>query len=411
MLTRVVIGGDSDTPPLTPDAGPVWGSPIIGVEVLNSFHALAAKCGIELCTNAILIEERNSNFIDLLDSLQMAGFSDRIRKTSNFDGLTNGEIAVVNGDSVTLGDGLVRYTQARSKFAFYFLDPYGPKGIPLTFVSKIVRPKRHDVMINMPYQDLHKKSGLISKLDSSDEEHKIVRNYDDMFGNTSWHKVVEELELEGLFEELAWDPTEGDDLSVSDKVRELKTELYLRKLSGIEVDTSPKWQHAKELELRLINEYKDSLCSSAPELTVKSIGLRFPDKERTIYYLYLTTHDPNGALAMNDALWEAGYQEHELRWKFRSAQEFAKRRQLSMFGDVAPLLPKRERMPKEQIAEQLSDLFSGKTLTRRQIYSALADQPFFASEIDSVLKYLRKAERASFEDPLKNSTLIIFSAH
>ncbi len=81
------------------------------------------------------------------------------------------------------------------------------------------------------------------------------------------------------------------------------------------------------MEQELINYYRDALQSADPDITVKSMKLHFPDRNRAMYYLYLTTHDPSGARQMNKVLSEAWLQEHEFRWEYlRERKEKRKRR-------------------------------------------------------------------------------------
>jgi three-Cys-motif partner protein len=136
----------------------VFGSPIIGVNRLDLLANWArGSYGKEVRTSSILIEKDPKIFNELKQSLSMAGLDHRAKETDNFSTLKDGEIAILCGDSTLLASKLVDYTQSGSKFSFFLLDPYGPTGIPISFVSEIIRQNRHDVIINMPYQDLHKK--------------------------------------------------------------------------------------------------------------------------------------------------------------------------------------------------------------------------------------------------------------
>jgi len=163
------------------------------------------------------------------------------------------------------------------------------------------------------------------------------------------------------------------------------------------VSLSEKAIEAGNLELELMNCYKKSLLSVDPSLTVKSIGLNFPDRERRIYYLYLTTHDPTGALKMNEILWNAGFQEHELRWGLMELKKHGDQPSLPLFEYEAPVPQTPQRKSIEEIAKQIRTLFRGKIKTKKEIYTALADEPYFNGEIDRALTYLKRQNQASFD--------------
>lgn len=143
---------------------PIFGSPIIGVETLDSLATWAREdAGISIRTNAILLEQERDVFDELKQSLSMAGLSQRVQEAEDFFSLQDGEIAILHKDSTAMASKLVNYTQSGFTFSYFALDPYGPKGIPLNFVGEIVRYPRHDVIVNVPYLDLLRKSGIVPK--------------------------------------------------------------------------------------------------------------------------------------------------------------------------------------------------------------------------------------------------------
>ena len=351
----------------------VYGSPIIGVNRLDSLTKWAKdKYGKVVRTSSILIEKDPKIFHELKQSLSMAGLDHRVKETDNFSALKNGEIALLCEDSTLMASKLVSYTQSGSKFSFFLLDPYGPTGIPLSFVSEIIRHRKHDVIINMPYQDLHKKSGIVTKLNLGSAEIELVRNYDEMFGNNKWQNIARQLDPNAIWEEE--ESPNPSDLTVT------------------------RAAEARDLEEELITCYKESLQSADPDLTVKSMKLRFPDKERTMYYLYLTTHDPTGALQMNKVLSEAWQQEHVLRWDLKQSKKHEKLMMMPLFEVPAPPLETPQRASTEEIANHIVRLLKGKSSTRKGIYRILANEPYFADEINKALNSLKKQKRASFDD-------------
>jgi three-Cys-motif partner protein len=356
---------------------PVFGSPIIGVQTLDELAAFATdNAHIKIRTNTILFEQERSIFDELKRSLEMAKLAQRVRETEDFFSLKDGEIAVLHKDSTLMTRKLINYTQSGYTFSFFSLDPYGPKGIPLSFVGEIVRQQRHDVIINVPYYDLHKKTGIVPKQSQLSSDEKLLQNYDDMFGNKEWQHIVKGLDTDPMREgqEALLQETKDSDTSLSEKAIE-----------------------AGNLELELMNCYKKSLLSVDPGLTVKSIGLNFPDRERRIYYLYLTTHDPTGALKMNEVLWEAGFQEHELRWELMELKKHGPQTPLPLFEYEAPVPQTPQRKTTEEIAKHIHVLFRGKSKTKKDIYSALADETYFNGEVDKALTYLKRKNLASFE--------------
>ena len=361
---------------------PIFGSPIIGIKELDSLAGWAETTyGVRVRTNSILFENDSQIFAELKRSLEMAGLTARVRETSDFFSLRDGEVSLLFKDSTSMASKLISYTQSGFTFSFFALDPYGPKGIPLSFVGEIIRQQRHDVIINFPYYDLHKKSGIVPRQNQTSVNEKLLNNYDALFGNSEWQAIVRALD--------------------TDAIREGQEALYR------DAPISDTTIEAQNLEIELMNCYERSLLSADPDLTVKSIGLHFPDKERTIYYLYLTTHDPTGSLKMNEVLWNAGYQEHELRWGLMELRRRGD--QLPLFEVAAPSPKTPQRTSIEDIAKQIYGLFRGKTITKKDIYTALADEPYFAREVDRALTQLKKQKLASFNNDKGINTLIAIS--
>jgi three-Cys-motif partner protein len=374
---------------------PVFGSAIIGTRVLDELKADAYnKVGIALRTNTILIEKDREEYEALLESLEMAGLSARVKIGDDFTALKDGEIAVVLGDSTTMVDKLCSYTSPPYTFSIFFLDPYGPKPIPLSFVDRIIKQQRHDVIINMPYQDLLKKTGMVSKASPLPAEIALMSYYDKMFGNKNWREIVTNFDPADL-----WDWVDP--------------EAPIATLHNLDPS---KIEAARTLEEKLRVLYWKTLQDVDLALGVKSIGLKFPNKERTMFYLYLTTHDPTGALAMNEILWKANYQEYELRSRLNRRQEQVKL-ESKMGMSVMPGFeiqpteaPPRKRPDKTEVAEHIMNMVASQTLSKREVYRRLADDKYFAREIDAALGFLLSEERVYYEKPLTNDTIIQFGA-
>src|SRR5207247_1885367 len=127
------------------------------------------------------------------------------------------------------------------------------------------------------------------------EEQEYCDRYDRMFGSQRWRAIVERMSS------TIWD----------DAIKELPLD---------EQDLA----EARGLEEELAGLYRDSLLAADPSVIVKSIRLLFPAHNLSMYYLYLTTHNPYGALKMNELIWEANLLEYRLRERLKQAKKQAK---------------------------------------------------------------------------------------
>ena len=131
------------------------------------------------------------------------------------------------------------------------------------------------------------------------------------------------------------------------------------------------------------------------------------DRERTMFYLYLTTHDPTGALTMNQILWDAEYEERVLRDRFQVAKLSKGGAQTTLFDYVSPTPADNRQRPKvEDIAEAIAAELSGQVLPLREIYRAFGDDIYFADEIKKALTYLKRKKRSTYPSQPDNSTEI-----
>jgi three-Cys-motif partner protein len=380
--------------------GPVPGSPVLSIRVLDGLTKMASRYSIDLRINAILVENDRDRFQGLLETLSSEGLLLRAKQTAALAGLAPGEIAVLNDDWTQVVDQLLKYTRKKYTKAFYLIDPYGPKGIPRHAVQSVVRHRDHDVMINFPYYDLQKKTGS-----THTERHEAhIGHWTSVFGDEEWLRIVHDIESVRTSRDALLDAmgitardAEGDPL-----FEELKR-------SGFLADR----QLTELIERRLVDLYKETLLAIDPTLSAKRVRLRFPDKERPMFHLFLTTHDPSGALRLNKILYDARLWEHELRYIRRSAllQRPKDERQLSFLAPVVPEVPELE-MPErpttEECAEDISQSFAGKAATRRDVYRELADELYFPEEVDKAIRYLRRQGRATFGARLTNDAMIQF---
>ncbi len=314
-------------------------------------------------------------FGTLRESLHLAGWDQKTIQTTDFESLDDGEIALVQGDFCQWADKIRAYTNNRHRFAFYLLDPYGPSGIPLKkVVAPTIRLPRTDVMINFPYQDLHKKTGSAVQDITPTCTQPLLRHYDALFGTPQWRQLSMAVRASG-----------NDD------------------------------DQSERLEAELVDFYHQRLQSVDSTLAIKSVRLRFPAKERTMFYLFLTTHDGTGALRLNELLDKAQLREYELRCQFQAARTIAEARGHGQLTFEEMLMPAVEDIPhpnvrprrpaSADIADEIERLFNGRTVVYREILAAFADSPYYPGEMRSALTLLKRSGRASYSD-LSNSASI-----
>jgi three-Cys-motif partner protein len=375
---------------------PVYGSPVIGIRTLDKFvYNSAANCtDLRISSNVILVEENPKTYSGLLETLSELGWSARIKPTTRFASLAAGDIAVVNADCVSLADMLLEYTRNDpDTFAFYLLDPYGPKGIPYSFVRSIASRQRHDVMINLIYLDLLRKTGMALKKSRTCEEQQLVDHWTAAFGSSKWI-----------------------DIAKSVMIKNADQEALSQALANLNPDDSADeallgQQTIQSLEAQVAIAYRDVLKQMDSSLATKMIDLWFAEKDRVMLYLFLTTHDPTGALALNEVLDDAKMLESELRIRVQLARAKARTGQMTFLDASILAQDKPPRPPTEEVADRILSRLRGQTVEKREVYRQLADEPYYESEVKKALTYLRKQRKASYDTSgrLRNSTVITFA--
>jgi hypothetical protein len=141
---------------------------------------------------------------------------------------------------------------------------------------------------------------------------------------------------------------------------------------------------------------------------VKSIRLKFPAKERTLFYLVLTTHDPTGALTLNEILDDAEYREWELRKQRRTARQNAL--QQSLFDvaeydqDVGPIANESD---PQAVAEIIYSYCAGLKMQYRDVLRYFVDLPFYHSDIRQAMAVLKKQGLVFYQE-LANKETVTF---
>jgi three-Cys-motif partner protein len=369
----------------------VFGSPVIGINALDKLLVHSKKMGVDIRVSTILVEKEKKIFNGLKETLLLAGYQNRIEETKDFFKLRNGQIAIVNADATQIIDELLAYTTQPDTWAFYLIDPYGPSGIPYDFVKKIVSKDKHDVMINFIYEDLLRKTGMCLKERPSSSERQLVDYWTKAFGGEWWKEIARQTLL-----------AEEDNRYLREAVGEYGEGMVINPEQLIEIK-----------EQKFISAYRDVLHSMDKSLVTKLVNLRFGDKERTMFYLFLTTHDPSGALELNRILYDAKYLEYELRYRLSIAKKTAPpANQMFLIPPEEIKVPEYERVPRPQsndIESYIFNRFCGQTLSRKEVYYELTHTDYFPSEIDKALRHLRNNNKAKFEGSLGHRTNITFA--
>jgi len=373
---------------------PVYGSPIIGIQALDKLEDYASKIGIKIERNIVLIEKNKANFRDLKSTLQECGYEKRIKETVDFSTLQNGEIALINKDSTQMVEKLTNFTNREGVWAFYMIDPWGPSGIPFDFVKMIVNGDQHDVMINFVYIDLIRKVGMAQNDDLPPTQRKLVDHWRMAYGGARWDQTIINT-VKDIRDYRFW----GDKLG----------KIPINDIDQTGVMTDDQLIDAKERVF--VTAYQDTLSTMDHNIAIKLIALKFPDKERTMFYLFLTTHDPTGALALNEILNDAKYLEYELRCRLNTIRSTPPG-QLSFWepGQNIPKPKTSARPSTETVGEEIFKRFQGQIITRKEVYFSLVDTVFYPKEINNAIKLLKGQGKVLAEgEKLSHKTRLCFT--
>ena len=345
-------------------ATPTWGSPVLGIQALERARDFARdKHGFHVETSVVIAEDDVDDFADLVESIRLAGFSDRLILNPNSVAPSDGQIIAIRGNFLRSLNDVVTLAKDLYTHSFFLLDPYGPTGIPYQEVSRIVSLQHTDVMINYPFYDLLKKQGILNREEEKPADHALLANYDAMFGTTEW--------------------------------REIRTQA----IAGASRDDV-----GRSIGEALAGYYLERLRVADSGLAVKYVELEFPDRDRTMFYLYLTTHDPTGALMLNGILHDAKLKEYQLKRHFQQskwihkAQEAGQLFLMSPEEDPAPEAPDVRDVDISELADVIWQTYAGQTKTWRQVYTMLANTDVFVSEIAKAMTYLKRKGLATYQD-------------
>jgi three-Cys-motif partner protein len=328
----------------------VFGSPLIGVECMDKLAANFKDVnGISPDTNCIFVEENKTNFNMLIQTLEQQGYAKRIKQTTEFNTLKPGEIAVINADYTKHIDKIIAFTSRLYTWSLYFLDPYGPKPVPLDVVSRIIQQEHTDTIINLMYQDLHKKTGSASKDKPYPKHVPLLENWDAVYGGQEWRQIAKRYDSEEIDKE--------------------------------------------KMEEELVDLYKTVLRAVDSSLAVKRVPLKFEVQERTMFYLFLTTHDGTGALKMNEILQDAKISEYDYREKLKTST------QTSMFDVLPdPARPKQLESDASALALMIYQSCKNEVVTFKDILVRFADTPFYLDHLKKAMTKLKREKKCSYQE-------------
>jgi len=326
------------------------GSPILGIRGLEDAKAQAARAGFDVQTMAILVEESRTKCKRLIENLRGSGFQERLIFDPAELSFRDSSIAIVHDDLNNVYRSIAQLLNSQYTKSFVFLDPYGPKDIPVELVSSFVGLPGTDVVINWPYLGLERKTGFLWSGPLTPGADAQLRNIDLLFGNGDWREICYSAIL-------------GTTEISSDKEAQL-TELYTSTLQGVD-----------------------------PQVVVKRIPLEFESRDRTIYYLFITTRDPNGALELNQILDEAKLHEFGLKWADQQERYIERRASAGQqfLFELPPATPPTSEPRQVNIERVAADVYSawhGKSASLKEVYGSLVNTRLYKSDINSALRLL-----------------------
>ena len=336
--------------------GPVWGSPVVGVQVLEA-QAAAHAATLDVRVTALLCEQEPGCYATLVENLHAAGLQTPVLEVATFGPAALGRVNVLRGDfRQQLADirRLLGPGQHADPFALAMVDPYGPC-MAMEEVRALIGRRRTDAIVLFPYYDLEVRSGSARK-DAADRrpmDHQNLAVRDAHFGTEAWRRYAD---LPAARREDEWARLYGAQLRAAD-----------------------------------------------PALLAKNIPLQLGEVARTAYHLFLVTRDPNGAMKMNEVLRGAEVDEQWIRWQGQAARLQSAARDLgqaSLFGDdfaVTPPAVARRAYAPEDVAAEVKARAAGRNVSLTGLYGLMADTLYTAGEVRAALTLLKKRRQAEFD--------------
>jgi len=348
-------------------AGPIWGSPVIGVRALEE-QAVRAR-GIDVRVTAFISEQDSRIYPALVDNLHAAHLRTPVVEVTAFAATGLGSVNVLKDDfrrQIPALLTLLRSGTGSDPFVFAFVDPYGPT-MSMAELQRLLGRRRTDAIVLFPYYDLEVRSGSAAKnvRDRHRMDHQNVEVRNAHFGSPEYEEIAQRSGLTAKERELAF------------------AALYSRQLHAID-----------------------------NEMLVKNIPLQLGEIARTAYHLFLVTRNADGAFRMNDVLRDAAVDEHWIRWQGQENREQAASRanaQVSLELEV-PLVPEpkveRRSFTPAEVSAAILDRLGGRALTAHNLYRDLANTLYTAAEVNKGLALLKKHGLAEYDSLSSKSALV-----
>jgi len=352
-------GRDADKAPPGPNDEPVWGSPVIGIKELEE---QARQFGDELSKTVagVLVEEDPRYYERLLASLEAAALDTPIVPADGFEGQRHGTVLVIRGDFRNKLSSMLEWL-GHYPYILAFIDPFGP-AMDLESMRKLLARERTDVISLFPSDDLKRRGGSVRKPKPAwrPSDYGNISRFDAHFGTEEWREIYS---ARGLSEE---------------EREKAFVRLYTRQLMGID---------------------KRNI--------IKTIGLRYAHaKDRTAYYLCMTTRDPQGAFKFNAIMREVAAIEDLEIWRDREAtirRSEGESGQIGLFdaaGGVPSTPPSADKYranPEDVARALLERAATPRPISYKEVLRRMAASIFLESEIQSALRQLRSEGKAEFE--------------
>jgi three-Cys-motif partner protein len=306
--------------------------------------------------SAIFCEATPEHYEALLNNLREAPLGIPLRPIHRVAAAKRGEASVLQADFRSCSGEIAQWLG--NSYGLVLIDPWGA-GMKMRDLAPLVGRKKVDTIILYPATDVKRFGSCANKSHSelTPNDRSNLTRLNDLFGDERWQAIFAD---EYLYR--------------SDERESAALALYVKVLT--EVD---------------------------PTLIVKTIRLRNSAVDRTSYYLVLTTRNESGAIRMNSVLRSAEFREHFAVWadyEERDRKRAEDHGVLSLgLGDefVPPPAPPPTEFPAEQVGDAIALRCGAGTLTLREIWRKLADDPFTEDEIRKGLRYLKERNQASFE--------------
>lgn len=343
---------DTDRPP---SGEPIWGSPIIAMQAFERAVApvRAARVTVEL--SAVIVEDDPAKFTELVHNVAAAGLATPHKVCSGIADAEHGKINLIGADFRNVVQPLVRWLGQRYTLAL--IDPFGT-GMPMSALGPLLARERTDAIVLFPFMDVNRKGASVRKppeARTSGDNGNVTR-VAAVFGDPRWEEIAKDTSLDVHQQEAAYE------------------ELYYQCLEGLD-----------------------------PDLIIKNIPLRLSSAERTVYHLFFTTRDPDGALRINAILRSAGLREHFALWADyfeRLRETHANRGEMDLFGgalDVAPAPEQPESIDRDELKRViLQRCPPGTVVSVKEMRRRMANDLYVEGEINSALAALKRDGKVQY---------------